>query len=280
VAQDPDPGRVSTLIADGLVEIFDVQTAAVARFTGPDQAEILAITPASLTAVEPGRVRVDPQDGSALSVMRATGRAARTDYSAAGGERPITIGGTLWGGISVATTDPTRIDDDGVAALEKFAELVELAMGNTRMLADLEHQASVDDLTGLPNRRTLLGLLETEVERSRGRRRPLTMAVLDLDRFKMVNDEHGHPVGDVVLREVARRLGEATREGDVVGRLGGEEFGWVLPDTDLDHAVSVTVSIGLCPWSEEMSPADLVRAADVALYDAKRAGRDRVSVWS
>jgi diguanylate cyclase (GGDEF)-like protein len=121
----------------------------------------------------------------------------------------------------------------------------------------------------------------------------------DLDDFKVVNDDYGHPVGDTVLREFARVLAGSVREVDVAARWGGEEFLLVLPGTDADGAVRlaqrirehladttllsseglpirVTASFGVAEAQEESGPADLVAAADAALYEAKRSGKDRV----
>jgi diguanylate cyclase (GGDEF)-like protein len=157
--------------------------------------------------------------------------------------------------------------------------------------------ALTDELTGLPNRRDVLSRLEQWL----GRPGTPSCAVLlaDLDHFKRINDQHGHLVGDEVLRAVAQRLSESVREPVVVGRLGGEEFLVVLPDGGLEEARQVaerireqiaaidtrrwfeggplTVSVGVAtsdPAGDSVS--NMLRRADVALYDAKRTGRNRV----
>jgi diguanylate cyclase (GGDEF)-like protein len=121
---------------------------------------------------------------------------------------------------------------------------------------------------------------------------PLSIAILDLDHFKRVNDSHGHKVGDDVLVAAAHAMGTHLRAEDQLGRLGGEEFLVLLPDTDGEAAghvaeklraevaaapspVAVTVSIGVATWDGE-APEDLLHRADEALYAAKEAGRDRV----
>ncbi|ESX50089.1 PleD family two-component system response regulator [Mesorhizobium sp. M0761] len=161
--------------------------------------------------------------------------------------------------------------------------------------------AVTDALTGLHNRRYLDSHLQTLFDRAVARRRPLSVMITDLDRFKTVNDSHGHDGGDDVLREFARRLRKNVRGIDLACRFGGEEFVVVMPDTDgavaekvaeriraeiaqlpfaigpEGKAIEVTVSVGV---SSVLKGADTVAAlmkrADVALYEAKSGGRNRV----
>jgi two-component system cell cycle response regulator len=158
--------------------------------------------------------------------------------------------------------------------------------------ARLEALLREDALTGLSNRRAILTQLGGMVSAARRHGHPLSIAVLDLDHFKRINDSHGHKTGDQVLVAAARVLGAHLRAEDQLGRLGGEEFLVLLPDTDVSAAVHVaeklraelaaarttvpvTVSIGLATWDGE-APEDLLHRADEALYAAKSAGRDRV----
>jgi two-component system cell cycle response regulator len=175
------------------------------------------------------------------------------------------------------------------------------AAGRTKILQEelleqtrrLEDQLFEDPLTRLYNRRFVLGQLGAHVSGARRHDRPLAVAMVDLDAFKAVNDRFGHDVGDDVLVAAADALQRSLRAEDVLGRLGGEEFMALLPDTDPEAAaaaaerlraavaeaggpVPVTASVG---WAvlEEDEPAELlVRRADAALYDAKAAGRNRV----
>jgi two-component system, cell cycle response regulator len=165
---------------------------------------------------------------------------------------------------------------------------------------DLARRAVTDPLTGLLNRDGLAQRAAEQVALAR-HGRPLAAAMLDVDHFKRLNDEHGHAAGDAVLREVARRILVSVRASDVVFRYGGEEFLVLLPETvaagaraaatKLLEAVSatgvaaaelrlaVTVSAGVACWTEEMATADdLLAAADAALYRAKRDGRARAAV--
>jgi diguanylate cyclase (GGDEF)-like protein len=164
--------------------------------------------------------------------------------------------------------------------------------------AELERQTREDALTGLSNRRHLDRLLDAEWERALRFGRSLTVAMLDLDRFKGINDRFSHAVGDEVLRVVARILRDHTRGVDVVARYGGEEFCLVLVETRKDDAIRlcdrlrelvagydwstihpdlvVTTSVGLAGIDEVETPDDLLGIADARLYTAKHAGRNRV----
>ncbi len=162
--------------------------------------------------------------------------------------------------------------------------------------------AFFDPLTGLNNRRYLERRLPAMIEAARQRGAPLTMMILDIDHFKRINDSFGHDAGDLVLKGFAAELQQIVRGGDLVCRLGGEEFIVAMPGLDANHAgrtaerarrsienrafpvgdagapVSITVSIGLADIRGEQDPADLYRRADQALYLSKSAGRNRVTL--
>lgn len=162
--------------------------------------------------------------------------------------------------------------------------------------AELGRQAHTDALTGLLNRRVFDPMLERTLADARRSRRALSVLMVDADHFKRINDVHGHPVGDEVLRMLADTLRERLRAGDVIARFGGEEFGVLLPETGADAAFStaqslvdaiaartnpdwgtVTVSIGVASCNDGHTPgANLIRQADAALYRAKAEGRNRV----
>lgn len=163
----------------------------------------------------------------------------------------------------------------------------------------LEISLYEDALTGLYNRRFVMTQLGALISGARRHGRPLSVAMIDIDRFKAFNDSYGHAVGDRVLQAVAGALHHRMRAEDYLGRLGGEEFLALLPDTDEDAAgpmaerlratvdavrvptssgmLSVTVSLGWATWDGDEDVDSLVNRADEALYAAKAAGRDRVS---
>ncbi len=164
-------------------------------------------------------------------------------------------------------------------------------------------QTSCDHLTGVANRRTFFEAAELEIERYRRSPRPLSLVLFDADHFKAVNDNFGHPGGDAVLREFGALLLATFRQVDVVARLGGEEFGVLLPSADLRGAAAVgercrlavemsevdadgaciryTVSGGVATMDADVSGLDeLMKRADAALYAAKAAGRNRIEVWA
>lgn len=186
-----------------------------------------------------------------------------------------------------------------VSAIQKVHTLEAARADNAR----LEMLAHTDPVTHLLNRRGLLGRLATELDRVRRYNAPLALLLIDLDRFKSVNDTYGHLVGDNVLAEMGTLLQRATRSVDVVGRYGGEEFVVVLPETSADGALVIaerireriaghkftfgegitnhlTGSIGIAnyPSPGVDSPEELLHAADVALYRAKESGRNAVCV--
>jgi two-component system cell cycle response regulator len=167
--------------------------------------------------------------------------------------------------------------------------------------ARLRRLAMTDDLTLAYNQRYLSPRVNEEIERARRSSQPLSVALIDLDHFKQVNDQHGHDVGDTVLRLFADRVRSIVRRVDVLIRRGGEEFLLLMPATGLDQArgtaerirrnlshreldvgpgqrIRQTVSAGVATWDFKESPEALQRRADVAMYAAKEQGRDRVAL--
>jgi diguanylate cyclase (GGDEF)-like protein len=190
--------------------------------------------------------------------------------------------------------------------LEMELSIAQIEMAHRRKIEEeLRYWATTDSLTGIANRRHFLDLAEREIQRSRRYCRPLSVLVLDVDHFKAVNDSFGHAAGDETLKAIIRVAVSRLRDTDLLGRLGGEEFGVLLPETDLDGArdlaerlrtaiaaqpvaigeteVRATVSIGCASLAEvEDEEGDALFArADQALYRAKEGGRNRVegAVW-
>lgn len=171
-------------------------------------------------------------------------------------------------------------------------------IGIRQSIDRLRSEADIDPLTGLANRRRFRSALAREVERFRRYGTPCALLLLDIDFMKSINDEHGHPFGDIVIRHIAQKLTQVSRDTDTAARLGGEEFALLLAGIDADKAEKaarrllailsgeliqgirrVTVSIGLagCP-AHANSERTLYAASDAALYVAKNGGRNRIAV--
>ncbi len=190
-----------------------------------------------------------------------------------------------------------RILGDNEHLLEQLADAEEQFVQQEFEMQQYMREASHDALTSLENRRAFDKDLAERFVRWHAHGAEFCLAMLDVDHFKRINDEYGHPTGDDVLKALAGTLAACAREADLVSRLGGEEFAVLLADCSLDqgrgiadrlrssiadHAVatrggalSVTVSIGLASVRSVPTPADLVHHADQALYSAKKAGRNR-----
>ena len=175
--------------------------------------------------------------------------------------------------------------------IELEAQRFALERANERLSA----LATTDGLTGLHNHRSFQERLEGEIARARRTGEPLSIALLDVDRFKAFNDEHGHQAGDAVLRAVAAALGDTARQIDMVARYGGEEFVLILPGACAEDAFEaaerhrraieairlsfggVTASFGVATLSAAMDQESLIEAADAAMYQSKQGGRNRTT---
>lgn len=195
-----------------------------------------------------------------------------------------------------------------IAALKEFSETLQCKIDErTRALGEanrkLTELATRDPLTGLYNRRHLEVCLDQEISRARRYGSALGIVIMDIDHFKSVNDAHGHGVGDLVLQRISEFLKSTLRTSDIVARIGGEEFCWILPETPKDIAVAflervrigiseiafeadaisfnVTCSFGLAELSDASPDADkLLRNADFALYEAKKTGRNSIVAFT
>jgi diguanylate cyclase (GGDEF)-like protein len=203
----------------------------------------------------------------------------------------------------VPATGPVEMQTLAAAVNQATAELARLSSLERRTFQEqLWHQAFHDPLTGLPNRALLRDRLEQALSRADRHSRPVGVVFLDLDNFKLVNDSLGHEHGDALLREVAQRLRHCLRAGDTAARLGGDEFTMLLEDIrDIDEARSIaervvatlripvmvnaqevfpTASVGIAISSPHRTTADaILRDADLAMYQAKAAGKDRYATF-
>jgi len=183
---------------------------------------------------------------------------------------------------------------------EWLASQAAIALENARLHEIVQRQAITDELTGLVNRRRFLAALDAEIVRASRLGGTLSVVLADLDDFKRINDRFGHPTGDIVLLKFADLIRAHVREVDVPGRLGGEEFSILLPETDAQgalagaerlrqalaeqpfelegRAVEVTASFGVAELTPGHSADELLRSADAALYRAKEQGKNQVAL--
>ena len=187
----------------------------------------------------------------------------------------------------------------GIEAFVAFSQLASVALNQANLKIKLEEMASIDLTTKLLNRRALTEIIHREHAQTKRTENSFSLLLIDLDRFKLINDNYGHEMGDKILSGVSAILKDALRSCDWIGRWGGEEFLAVLPDSDEETAqtiaerlreeidqfsiqlngqkIKVTISIGISSHPQDGGTPDfLIRAADAALYEAKKTGRNRV----
>ncbi len=305
VRADRDATRAEALreLAEGIVDTEAGQSAGI-----PDLAAAAARAASEANAA--GVVRFGPEGSRELArvggqnghedTVRELVEQVRTDTRDVRRETEsgvlavtaVRVDDEPWGAIWVDGASESA-PDPSVAA-----HVLGIGLGNLHRRAELRVEARTDALTGLANRRSYMEQLRREMALAVRRRRPLSVAMLDIDHFKAVNDEFGHPAGDHTLAELASRLTAIARASDLVARVGGEEFAWLMPDTGLAEAWqaaerarraiagqpmpggigTVTVSLGVADRDGAASAEELHANADAALYAAKTAGRDLVAV--
>ena len=210
---------------------------------------------------------------------------------------PVYVDAEVWGIVAVASHehDLRRGAEERLTA---FSSLLSVAIASLEDRARLSRLAFTDPLTGLCNHRSLHERLAVEWARAQRHGRALAVAVLDIDRFKQINDGAGHAEGDRILGRVAEVLRDLSRREDVLGRLGGDEFAWVFPEADADEALAAlqraqlhiarggdglsdfTISAGIADNGMAPDPAGLMALADAALYSSKAHGRNACRVYS
>jgi diguanylate cyclase (GGDEF)-like protein len=320
VASALDPDEVLAVMLDSLNQLVVYETAAVHLLdfavAVPAQGPHTVVPSNSLPRLRAGRAfdagpldalegTVAAEDSSVVEAMRNQ----QTVGKPTGGRGvllavPLRAGGRALGALELKLAEP--LPEDDVKVVELLAAAAAVALQNAHLYQETQRLATTDSLTGLSNYRHFHELLNLEVQRARRMDYPIGLVMMDLDHFKHVNDRHGHPVGDAALRKVADLLRARLRRTDVIGRLGGEEFGAILPGASLEEVTIVAEKLrqaveGLPPvqggmdpkpskltlslggtslGSEQVDPELLVSCADQALYQAKRNGRNQVRLWT
>jgi len=210
---------------------------------------------------------------------------------------PITYGESLLGALNIESRDESAFLPQDVLILNTLADLLATALHNAFVFQKLQQQSITDGLTGIKTRRFFWEALSAEWKRASRSGRPFSVVLIDLDKFKEVNDTMGHFEGDLVLARVGRLLEQKSRQSNVVARYGGDEFIILMPDTDADQAQvlaerlrqwitsdpmlnehHITGSFGVASFpTHGFSVEDVIRVADAGMYVSKRSGGNRVS---
>jgi diguanylate cyclase (GGDEF)-like protein len=215
---------------------------------------------------------------------------------------PLMVREQVVGVLSIQNYEPGVYDDEHIKLLETIAAQAAIAVENARLFERTQSLAIVDALTGVNNRGHFYTQAILEIERAMRYGEPLSVIMLDLDHFKMVNDTYGHKSGDLVLQLVAKIFQQSLRKVDIIGRYGGEEFVFLLPETSLEEAgvvaerlrtliaeyevpvqagtIRVTACLGVASLENCSGNIDaLLECADQALYAAKQGGRNQVRLY-
>jgi diguanylate cyclase (GGDEF)-like protein len=213
---------------------------------------------------------------------------------------PLLVHKKIIGLLAIDSSEVNDFTNEDLNLAVEFADQVAIALDNALLFKETQNQAITDSLTGIYNRRGLFQVGEFEITRARRIGRPFSVLILDIDHFKRINDHYGHTVGDQALRILADLCRTGSRNVDLVGRYGGEEFVLLLTETPLDSAgmvaerlrqsikdslfqtdagpLRITVSIGVAEAADAETLKELIQRADVALYEAKNNGRNCVVV--
>jgi len=306
IAHEDQPRAVLASAAEEAAGLLGAASASILRFESGDRSAVV-VGSAGPASADAGR-RVTVRDDDVLGSCLTQGEPAPTPdpatepgsdsplkRTAHGTELavPIWVGAHAWGAIWVAAAEGAKLDPDSGDRLVRFADLASASITSADARAHLAQLALEDSLTGLANHRHFHERLRAEVARAQRHDRELSVVLFDIDHFKDVNDLHGHHVGDLVLRETAERLAGCARSGELIARVGGEQFGWILPEAGgldsyraaerarrllnaqpMADGVRVSVSAGVCDLEHATSSAELLRFADGALFWAKAHGRD------
>ncbi|MCB0880784.1 MAG: diguanylate cyclase [Thermoleophilia bacterium] len=306
IAIESDSAAAQAMVADEVSRLIGSDVGMVVRIDGRT-ATVTATGGASVARVGDS---FEIRDGSTigrLATTDATVRGRCLHVAALHGETdpawvvatPVHNDGQLWGAVIASGREGRPVPVGAEPRVERFAELASVAIVAAETRARLARQATTDPLTGLANHRSFHERLRTEVERAHRYNRPLSLALVDLDHFKRFNDTFGHQAGDHVLAKVAAQLSGTARRSELVARVGGEEFAWLMPETGADTALGAveraralmgaeaawgdehqTLSAGVCDLARARDGDELFRHADAALYWAKANGRNQACVYS
>jgi diguanylate cyclase (GGDEF)-like protein/putative nucleotidyltransferase with HDIG domain len=297
VAAGSPPAGIFALVSLDAGHLLGVDCAAIVRFQGADGVIVLGRWTHDEHGAEDPDATIDVRPGSLLARLRSGDDIARDrmdgEYHCMRLAAPVRHGAAVWGALVVVASDPHEFAPGAEERLQDYADLIATAVANAENRARLDAEATTDALTGLPNHRAFRERLTEEVARAQRHDRPLTVALIDVDGFRDLNDRAGLDVADEVLVEIGSLLRGAVREEDVLARLGADEYGVIFVESDrhqalmradrarrvisetaMRHRLRTTVSIGLCDLEAATSADEALRRADSALYWAKQHGRD------
>lgn len=239
--------------------------------------------------------RVEPEEGKNFDRPHASDYATRSCIIA-----PLKAGDKVLGVLNLADPLDGRPFQDGrdLVLMNQVSELLGISLRNYKLFEQIQRRAKTDSLTKLANHQTFFEELNREVTRAQRYGGDFSIVMIDVDRFKLINDNEGHLAGDSVLEEVAKIVKENVRTVDIAARYGGDEFALLLPEQDVKgalvvaqrvrervnafqfawdgHGLRVHLSLGLAQFQKDETATEVVKAADDALFQAKRAGGDRV----
>jgi diguanylate cyclase (GGDEF)-like protein len=302
--------RLYELVAREAGQLLDASASGILRLEGEDGVVVLGAWPDMADSPYTAGRLIPVRGGGELARavrLRKTVRVGDHPADSAMGQLgmrasitapvQVGVGGEIWGALIVASTEPAGFSAEDESRLKEFGDLLAAAIRSIEDREKLAAQASSDPLTGLSNHRTLQASLASEVARAVRHGSPLSVAVLDVDHFKHINDAGGHEVGDETLTAVARCLRSVARAEDTLARIGGDEFAWLLPGTTREEALGaverarqmisdtvprpyrISVSAGICDTTVTEDPAELLKLADGALYSSKAHGRDQAWIY-
>jgi diguanylate cyclase (GGDEF)-like protein len=304
VAAETNPAILFARIAQQVGMLLGAESGYVVRFEGDEEYRVSGSWGRRGAATRPiGDVFVQAPDGLCAELRRGRSVKRRSvqpgTHLFAAKHRigaPIVVDGRTWGMVVALRDRPGPFPCEDEKRIARFAQLASVAVANAHARERLATQALTDPLTGLANRRAFDQRLGEETERAVRHERELSLIIVDVDHFKLINDRFGHATGDRVLMHLARDMQAVMRNGDLLARIGGDEMAMILADcppsqaadvahrmleaivedTSLSQRHGVTLSIGVAGLTAGRSAEDLLRLADQALYRAKNSGRNQV----